>query len=108
MAHLLEVNDLQTHFPTRAGLVRAVDGVSFYLDRGELPARILELACMRQAFRIETRAPWFVRPAADAHAYPPLARVLVTCCRHVFSLLCVVTLFGSRERLTPLPASERL
>jgi ABC-type dipeptide/oligopeptide/nickel transport system ATPase component len=36
MPHLLEVNDLQTHFPTRAGLVRAVDGVSFYLDRGEL------------------------------------------------------------------------
>ena len=36
MSHLLEVKNLQTHFPTRAGLVRAVDGVSFYIDRGEL------------------------------------------------------------------------
>src|SRR6185503_4546108 len=36
MTHLLEVRNLQTHFPTRAGLVRAVDGISFYLDRGEL------------------------------------------------------------------------
>src|SRR4026208_2001519 len=36
MAHLLEVRNLKTHFPTRAGLVRAGDGVSFHLDRGEL------------------------------------------------------------------------
>jgi peptide/nickel transport system ATP-binding protein len=45
MAHLLEVNDLQTHFPTRAGLVRAVDGVSFYLDRGELLGLVGESGC---------------------------------------------------------------
>ena len=31
MDHLLEVKNLSTHFPTRAGLVRAVDGISFYL-----------------------------------------------------------------------------
>src|SRR5690349_10292236 len=36
MSHLLEIKNLRTHFPTRAGLVRAVDDVSFYLDRGEL------------------------------------------------------------------------
>src|SRR6185436_1623626 len=34
--HLLEVNNLRTHFPTRAGLVKAVDDVSFYIDEGEL------------------------------------------------------------------------
>ena len=45
MPHLLEVNDLQTHFPTRAGLVRAVDGVSFYLDRGELLGLVGESGC---------------------------------------------------------------
>ena len=45
MAHLLEVNDLQTHFPTRAGLVRAVDGVSFHLDRGELLGLVGESGC---------------------------------------------------------------
>ena len=32
---LLEVNDLTTHFHTRNGVVRAVDGVSFHLDQGE-------------------------------------------------------------------------
>jgi peptide/nickel transport system ATP-binding protein len=43
--HLLEVNNLQTHFPTRSGLVRAVDGVSFYLDRGELLGLVGESGC---------------------------------------------------------------
>ncbi|MBO0681898.1 MAG: ABC transporter ATP-binding protein [Candidatus Dormibacteraeota bacterium] len=32
---LLEVRDLRTEFPTREGLVRAVDGVSFKIERGE-------------------------------------------------------------------------
>ena len=45
MAHLLEIRNLQTHFPTRAGLVRAVDGVSFYLDRGELLGLVGESGC---------------------------------------------------------------
>src|SRR5215475_14688805 len=45
MSHLLEVNDLRTHFPTRAGLVKAVDGVSFYLDRGELLGLVGESGC---------------------------------------------------------------
>ncbi|MFN2456326.1 MAG: ABC transporter ATP-binding protein, partial [Pyrinomonadaceae bacterium] len=45
MAHLLEVNSLQTHFPTRAGLVRAVDDVSFYIDKGELLGLVGESGC---------------------------------------------------------------
>jgi|APGre2960657373_1045057.scaffolds.fasta_scaffold00516_11 oligopeptide/dipeptide ABC transporter ATP-binding protein len=32
---LLEVEDLKTHFDTRHGIVKAVDGVSFTLQRGE-------------------------------------------------------------------------
>ena len=33
---LLEVRDLSTHFHTFRGVVKAVDGVSFYLKRGEI------------------------------------------------------------------------
>src|SRR3979409_285647 len=33
-AHLLEIRGLKTHFPTREGLVRAVDGIDFHVDPG--------------------------------------------------------------------------
>lgn len=33
--HVLEVNDLQTHFYSDSGVVRAVDGVSFAIKKGE-------------------------------------------------------------------------
>src|SRR5438045_4140387 len=45
MSHLLEVINLRTHFQTREGLVRAVDGVKFYLDRGELLGLVGESGC---------------------------------------------------------------
>src|SRR5215203_5817469 len=45
MTHLLEVKNLMTQFPTRAGVVRAVDGVSFYVDEGELVGLVGESGC---------------------------------------------------------------
>jgi peptide/nickel transport system ATP-binding protein len=42
---VLEVEDLQTCFYTRAGLVKAVDGVSFALRRGETLAIVGESGC---------------------------------------------------------------
>ena len=36
MSTLLEVRDLSTHFETKAGVVKAVDGVSFSLSAGEI------------------------------------------------------------------------
>jgi oligopeptide/dipeptide ABC transporter ATP-binding protein len=45
VSHLLEVKNLKTQFPTRAGLVRAVDDVSFHIDRGELLGLVGESGC---------------------------------------------------------------
>jgi peptide/nickel transport system ATP-binding protein len=42
---LLEVRDLTVSFATEEGLVRAVDGVSFTLDRGEVLAVVGESGC---------------------------------------------------------------
>src|SRR2546430_1027416 len=45
MSHLIEVKNLHTYFQTREGLVCAVEGVSFYLDRGELLGLVGESGC---------------------------------------------------------------
>src|SRR5438045_9630731 len=45
MSHLLEIKNLHTYFQTREGLVCAVEGVSFYLDRGELLGLVGESGC---------------------------------------------------------------
>lgn len=45
MTPSLTVENLQTHFPTRAGLVRAVNDVSFQIGEGELLALVGESGC---------------------------------------------------------------
>ncbi|MGB7201580.1 MAG: ABC transporter ATP-binding protein [Pyrinomonadaceae bacterium] len=45
MSKLLEVENLKTHFPTRAGLVKSVDGVSFTIAEGELLGLVGESGC---------------------------------------------------------------
>ncbi len=51
MTALLAVNDLKKHFPVRrgfgrgAGVVHAVDGVSFHIDRGETLSLVGESGC---------------------------------------------------------------
>ena len=45
MAKLLEVEDLQTHFETSAGVIRAVDGISYEVGEGETVAVVGESGC---------------------------------------------------------------
>jgi oligopeptide/dipeptide ABC transporter ATP-binding protein len=45
MPHLLEVENLETHFPTRAGLVKAVNDVSFHISEGEMLGLVGESGC---------------------------------------------------------------
>jgi peptide/nickel transport system ATP-binding protein len=42
---LLEVNDLKKHYPVRGGVVYAVDGVSFHVDKRETLALVGESGC---------------------------------------------------------------
>ncbi|OGO44072.1 MAG: peptide ABC transporter ATP-binding protein [Chloroflexi bacterium RBG_16_58_8] len=45
MAELLKVTDLKTQFKTESGLVKAVDGVSYYLDEQEIIGLVGESGC---------------------------------------------------------------
>ena len=43
--HLLDLRDVKTYFYTFEGVAKAVDGVSFYLDRGEVLGIVGESGC---------------------------------------------------------------
>src|SRR5450759_97107 len=45
MSTLLEVRNLQTHFNTEGGVVKAVDGVSYYIDELEIVGVVGESGC---------------------------------------------------------------
>ncbi len=45
MEHLLEVKNLKTQFKTVSGLVKAVDGISYYVNEGEIVGLVGESGC---------------------------------------------------------------
>ena len=60
MAALLEIENLQTHFFTSAGVVKAVDGVSYAVKEGETVAVVGESGCGKSvtAMSILRLIPW--------------------------------------------------
>ncbi|HVN97981.1 MAG TPA: ABC transporter ATP-binding protein [Syntrophorhabdaceae bacterium] len=52
MAHLLEVKNLVTEFRTDRATVRAVDGVSYYIDEGEVVGLVGESGCGKSASQL--------------------------------------------------------
>ncbi|MBC8555191.1 MAG: ATP-binding cassette domain-containing protein, partial [Candidatus Brocadiales bacterium] len=45
MSHLLEVKDLRTYYYHHTHIVRAVDGLDFHLDKGEILGIVGESGC---------------------------------------------------------------
>ncbi len=49
---ILQVRDLCTSFTTAAGVARAVDGVTFHVDAGEMVALVAESGCGKSAIAL--------------------------------------------------------
>lgn len=54
MPELLKVNNLQTQFKTESGVVRAVDGVSYYVDEREIVGLVGESGCGKSVSQLST------------------------------------------------------
>ena len=69
---ILEVRDLRTQFNTLDGVVRAVDGVSFSLARGETLGIVGESGCGKSITVMALAGtPWRIRPPMMALAILP-------------------------------------
>ena len=67
-SHLLEVTDLRTQFFTRDGVVRAVNGVSFHVDRGEALGLVGESGCGKSVSALSIMGLMPSRPGGSSAA----------------------------------------
>jgi len=63
---LLEVKGLRTSFYTRDGVVRAVDGIDFQVDRGEIMGLVGESGCGKSSPACRSCGSWRVRVGSRA------------------------------------------
>jgi oligopeptide transport system ATP-binding protein len=54
---LLDIQDLRTYFHTREGVVRAVDGVSFLLEKGKTLGIVGESGCGKSVTALSIMGP---------------------------------------------------
>ena len=62
--NILEVKGLKTHFFTEGGVVHAVDGVDFYVKRGEVLGLVGESGCGKSVTSLSIMVD---RPARQDH-----------------------------------------
>ena len=63
MTELLKVNNLVTHFKTESGLVKAVDGVSYYIDELEIVGIVGESGCGKSVSQLSVMQ--LIRPPGE-------------------------------------------
>jgi peptide/nickel transport system ATP-binding protein len=54
MASIIEVKQLKTHFRTEAGIVKAVDGINYYIDEQEIVGLVGESGCGKSVSQLST------------------------------------------------------
>ena len=56
---VLEIKNLKTHFHTEDGVVKAVDGVDFFVKRGEVLGLVGESGCGSTGGHLHVRCAYF-------------------------------------------------
>ncbi len=70
---LLEVKGLRTSFYTRDGVVRAVDGIDFHVDRGEIMGLVGESGCGKSVTSLSIMR-LIAKPGPDRGRRDPVRR----------------------------------
>jgi ABC-type dipeptide/oligopeptide/nickel transport system ATPase component len=73
MAPLLQVKDLKTYFFTEDGVVKAVDGISYDVQTGEIVGLVGESGCGKTVSALSILKPIPDPPGCVFHTHCPIA-----------------------------------